>query len=160
MSVLRVRDLMSHMVFTVGPDDPVARVRERMDTHRIRHVPVIDDDGSLVGLVTERDMLRRAAAVDAGLPLSVEAEVLDGLRVREIMTSEVETVEIDELLANAAQTILENKFGCLPVVDGGLLVGILTEADFVRYVAATPPSRAVAAPAARAAASTRPRRAR
>jgi CBS domain-containing membrane protein len=108
-----------------------------MDAKHIRHVPVVDEDGALAGLVSERDLLRRASGADADLPLSVQADVFAAVRVREIMTWDVETVEADEAAAVAAQAILDNKYGCLPVVDGGALAGILTEADFVRFVAAS-----------------------
>lgn len=137
MSNLRVRDLMTSDVFTVHPEDPLTKVRDLMDAKHIRHVPVVDEEGALAGLVSERDLLRRASGADAGLPLSVQGDVFTAVRVREIMTWDVETVEADEDAAAAAQVMLDNKYGCLPVVDGGTLAGILTEADFVRFVAAS-----------------------
>lgn len=137
MPILRVRDLMTPHVFSVRPEDSVEHVRELMDAKHIRHVPVLEEDGSLAGLVSERDLLRRAPGAEAELPLSAQADVFTAVRVSEIMTWEVETVAGDEDAAAAAQVMLDNKYGCLPVVDGGTLVGILTEADFVRFVAAS-----------------------
>ncbi len=132
---LRVRDLMTAVVFTVHPDDPLGKLRDMMDEKHIRHVPVVEADGALAGLVSERDLLRRASGMGADLPLSVQEDVLAHVQVREIMTWEVETVEADEEAAAAAETMLENKYGCLPVVEADALAGILTEADFVRAVA-------------------------
>lgn len=137
MSSLRVRDLMTSDVFTVGPEDPLTTLRDLMDAKHIRHAPVVDEDGSLAGLVSERDLLRRASGADADLPLSLQADVFTAVRVSDIMTWDIETVEADADAATAAQVMLENKYGCLPVTDGGTLAGILTEADFVRFVAAS-----------------------
>jgi CBS domain-containing protein len=106
-----------------------------MGEKQIRHVPIVDEHNVVVGLVSERDVLRRAFGSDADLPLSLQADVLAGVKVRDIMTWEVETVEADQDAATAAQIMLDNKYGCLPVVQESTLAGILTEADFVRFVA-------------------------
>jgi CBS domain-containing membrane protein len=89
-------------------------------------------DGDLVGLVTQRDLARSVLGAQDRLPLSTQQEILRRRSVREIMASEVETVDPDESLSAAAEMLLENKIGCLPVVEGTHLVGILTESDFVR----------------------------
>ena len=138
MSNLRVRDLMTPDVHVVRPDDAIARLRELMSEKHIRHLPVVGDDGGVVGLVSERDLLRRAAGLDSEVPLSVSDDVSAAVKVNEVMTWQVETVEADEDAATAAGVMLENKYGCLPVLEQGALVGILTEADFVRFVAEAP----------------------
>lgn len=127
-----VRDLMTEHVFTLGPNDDLEALYELMDDHRFRHVPVVDRDGDLVGLVTQRDLARGALGAQDALPLNVQQELLRRRKVREIMATEVETVDADVELKAAAQILLENKIGCLPVVEGQHLVGILTESDFVR----------------------------
>ena len=132
MSELRVRDLMTPQVIGVRPFDSIATAYDRMLDHRIRHVLVIDEDGELVGLVTHRDLLRHSLIERAELPLGLERSVLKRIQVDEVMTSEVETAGPDDPLHHAAQLMLDRKYGCLPVVDKGLVVGILTEADFVR----------------------------
>ena len=135
MSNLRVGDLMTSDVFAVAPDETITRLQDLMSEKRIRHVPVVDDEGAVLGLVSERDVLRRTFSEDVDLPLSVRLDVLTAVKVRDIMTSEVETVEAEEDVATAAQVMLDNKYGCLPVVEEGVLTGIITEADFVRFVA-------------------------
>jgi CBS domain-containing membrane protein len=135
MSNLRVRDLMTSGVVAVSLDEPVTAVQDLMSEKHIRHVPVVDDDGVVVGLVSERDLLRRTFGSDGDLPLSLQLDVLTAVKVRDVMTWEVDTVEPDGDLAAAAQLMLDNKYGCLPVVEEGSLTGILTEADFVRLVA-------------------------
>ncbi len=135
MSNLRVRDLMTPDVHVVHPDDPLAKLRDVMSEKHIRHVPVVDDDGGIVGLVSERDLLRRAAGLEGEVPLSVSRDVSATVKVSELMNWQVETIEADDDAATAAAIMLENKYGCLPVVEQGVLAGILTEADFVRHVA-------------------------
>jgi CBS domain-containing membrane protein len=104
----------------------------------VRHAPVVDQGGSLLGLVSERDVLRRAFGPQADLPLTVQADQVTSLRAEDIMTREVDTVGPDEDAATAAQTMLDNKYGCLPVIEDGTLTGILTEADFVRFFTSAP----------------------
>jgi CBS domain-containing membrane protein len=133
-----VRDLMTEAVQVAHPDDPLAEVHERMEQLACRHMPVVDEEGDLVGLVTHRDLLRHALIEQPEVPRYVESVLLGRLTVRQVMVQEVETAEPRTDLRQAAQTMLDNKFGCLPVVEGRRLVGILTESDFVRRVALTP----------------------
>lgn len=128
-----VRDLMTEHVVTFSQGDSLADLADRMADEHIRHAPIVDRDGDLIGLVTDRDLARFAffgGGPDA--PLSVERDVLGRRRVREIMATEIDTVEPDAPLREAAELLLENKIGCVPVVEGSRVVGILTEADFVR----------------------------
>ncbi len=127
-----VRDLMTEKVFTLKGRDDLAALYDLMDSRHVRHVPVVDNDGELIGLVTDRDLSRSALGAVEELPLSVERDILRRRRVRDIMATEPDVIEPDATLREAAEMLLENKIGCLPVVEGLHLVGILTEADFVR----------------------------
>ncbi|HEX7185639.1 MAG TPA: CBS domain-containing protein [Thermoanaerobaculia bacterium] len=135
MSELRVRDLMTPNVVTVRPDDSVATAYDLMLDRRFRHLVVIDDEGDLAGLLTHRDLLRHSLIERTGVLLSFQKDVMQQIRVEEVMTSEVETIEPGQWLREAALVMYENKYGCLPVVEGSRTVGILTEADFVRFFA-------------------------
>lgn len=126
-----VRDLMTEKVYTLSPQDDLATLYDLMDFRRVRHVPIVED-GELVGLVTSTELSRCALGQVENLTLSAGRELLRRRRVRDIMSTEPDTIEPDSLLNEAADLILENKVGCLPVVEGLKLVGILTEADFVR----------------------------
>lgn len=128
----KVRDLMTPDPFTLQPRDTLAALYDLMDSHRVRHVPIVDADGELVGLLTHTDLAMSALGSLSDLPLSQERDLLQRRRVREVMVTDLETVEPDTSLAEAATTLFENKIGCLPVVEGSRLVGILTESDFVR----------------------------
>lgn len=127
-----VRDLMTEKVFTLKPKDDLAALYDLMDSRHVRHVPIVDSDGELVGLVTDRDLSRTALGAVEELPLSVERDILRRRRIRNIMATEPDSIEPDATLREAAEILLENKVGCLPVVEGLHLVGIITEADFVR----------------------------
>jgi CBS domain-containing membrane protein len=135
MTDIRVRDLMTRGVFCVGPRDTVERAYDLMNERGLRHLLVVDGDGDLVGLVSHRDLLRNALIERGAMPLNLERALMRRIRVEEVMTSEVETADPEQSVAAAAQVMLENKFGCLPVVEGMHLVGILTESDFVRHFA-------------------------
>jgi len=130
-----VKDVMHTAVTTVTPETRVHTAYQVMTMRgaRIRHLPVVTDEGGLVGILTDRDV-RRAAASDA--PPMAEHELLsllDKLRVRDIMTPEVVTVHGTTPVAEAGQIFLQKKFGCLPVVrDNHTLEGILTVTDLLR----------------------------
>ena len=134
-STMRVDDLMTRDVVTVRPDDSLAQLRDLMVEHDIRHMPVIEGDAELVGLVSQRDLLRHQLIEQANVPDFIEDALLERLRVREVMTTGVITVDPEGDIREAAQTMFENKYGCLPVVEGPRLAGILTESDFVRLMA-------------------------
>lgn len=131
--VLRVRDLMTAGVFAVGENDSLETVRDLLDQRGIRHAPVVGASGALVGIISQRD-LPRFTRLD--VPPEEAARLERTLRAAEIMTRDVFTVEPEEDIRRAARTLLDHKIGCLPVVEGGRLVGIITEADFVRLMAA------------------------
>ena len=133
--MMRVRDLMTGLVYSLTPRDDLYAAQNLMDEHNVRHLPVVDADLDLVGLVTMRDLLKVASPRDDDLPLEMREARLREATVGELMTGEVATAEPDDDLQDAARQMLENKFGCLPVVQGSRLTGILTEADFVRYFA-------------------------
>jgi CBS domain-containing protein len=133
---LRVRDAMSENPKTLGRNDQLSLADDVMRAERIRHLPVLDEDGKLCGIVSQRDMFRGALAQALGYGTAAQGKVLAMLRVKEVMTTEVITIPPEAALAEAASTMLERKIGCLPVLDGARrLVGILTESDFVALAA-------------------------
>ena len=135
MNDVSVRDLMTVGVVSAQPADRVATIYDLMDERHIRHLTVVDEDGDLVGVVSHRDLLRNALLERADLPRAAQRELLRQVTVGEVMTSEVETIEPERKAEEAAKILRERNFGCLPVVVEGRLVGILTEADFVRWFA-------------------------
>jgi CBS domain-containing protein len=136
MEELRVRDVMTSEVTTLKRNDKLTLADDIMHLGRIRHLPVLDDDGhQLVGIVSQRDLFRGALATALGYGQSAQRKLMDSLLVKEVMSTDVITTGPDKLLAEAARVLAERKIGCLPVVENGHLIGILTEGDFVAMVA-------------------------
>jgi CBS domain-containing protein len=119
-----VGQFMATDLFTLRPDDLVDLAASVMDWRHIRHVPVDDEEGKLVGLVTHRALLRL-------LSRRTQAEPADPLTVREIMKTDPVTVSSTTPTLEAMELMRSNKVGCLPVVDDGQLVGIVTSYDFL-----------------------------
>ncbi len=119
-----VGQFMSTDLFTVRPDDLVDLAASVMDWRHVRHVPVEDDDGRLVGLVTHRTVLH---LLSRGVPSRDQSR----LTVREIMKADPLTVSSNTWTLEAMEIMRREKVGCLPVVDDGKLVGIVTSYDFL-----------------------------
>lgn len=130
-----VRDVMTSPVTTLDPNDKLATAADVMNLGRIRHIPVVDDEGELVGIVTQRDLFHNALLKALGYGARGAQRLQGMFLVKEAMNTTVVTTTPDTPLAEAAVTMLEKKIGCLPVKDGDRLVGILTEADFVALAA-------------------------
>jgi len=135
MADLRVRDIMTREVTTLKRNDQLSLANDIMQLGRVRHLPVLEDDGRLAGILSQRDLFRGALAHALGYGQHAQRKVLDSLLVKEVMSSDVITAGPDMPLVEAARVLLERKIGCLPVVEGEQLVGILTEADFVAIFA-------------------------
>ena len=122
-SYRQVRQFMSTDLFTVRPEDIVDFAATLMDWRHVRHVPVEDDSGQLVGLVSHRELLRLMATRQFGDEHKVT--------VAEIMQSDPQTVQPDTPTVEAIRLMREQKLGCLPVVHAGKLVGLVTEHDLI-----------------------------
>lgn len=134
MEKLVVQDLMTEKVFSIHADEDLARLNDLMADINVRHIPVIGAEGELLGIVSQRDLLRSTLDSIGVLPSGQQRELLQSTLVREIMVPEPETADRGQDIHEAGQVMLDNKLGCLPVVEGNRLVGILTEADFVKHV--------------------------
>ncbi len=129
---MTVADIMSTDVVTLIEDETLAHAKRCMDRGRIRHLPVLRET-KLVGLVTHRDLLAASFSIFAEVEPAEQRRVFVTVPVAEAMHRDVITVGPDTPVADAAHTLLDNKWGCLPVVsDDGDLLGIVTEADFLR----------------------------
>lgn len=135
---MRVRDLMSFKPITVDPEMPMLEARQRMADARIRHL-VVTEGSRVAGVVTDRDIRLNLASPATSLSVWELNALLAKLTVGEIMTRSVIVVEGDRPISEAARLMIDHKIGALPVVDGGRLVGIVTESDFVRLVATREP---------------------
>jgi CBS domain-containing protein len=134
---MRVRDVMSRTVTTIAGSDSCYQAALRMSRLRIHHLPVVDPDGRLEGVLTHRDLraslfLTVASATEES-PVNVE-DSLRERRVREIMSAPPVAVSPDEALAAAVRAMAERKIGSMPVVENNRVVGMLTETDVLRLL--------------------------
>jgi CBS domain-containing protein len=122
-SYMTVSQFMATDLFTVRADDIVDFAATLMDWRHIRHIPVEGDDGALIGLVSHRDLLRLVATGRIGGEHKVT--------IKEIMTRDPVTVTSDATTVEAIRVMREAQVACLPVVDDGKLVGLVTEHDLI-----------------------------
>lgn len=122
---------MTREVATLDVNDKLSIADDVMKLGRIRHMPVLDENGQLVGIISQRDLLHGALSAALGFGQVAKQKVMATLYVKEVMAPDPRTTTPDTPLNEAARTMSENKIGCLPVLEGGRLVGIITEGDFV-----------------------------
>lgn len=127
-----VRELMTKAVISVPPWMPMLDARALMTKERIRHLPVTSPDGTLLGIVTDRDIRLNLPSQATSLSVWEINHLLAKLTVDGVMTEAVITVRPDRPARDAAQLMLDHQIGALPVEEGGRLVGIVTETDLLR----------------------------
>ncbi|MDA0998896.1 MAG: CBS domain-containing protein [bacterium] len=131
---MKVRDIMTTQVDTLDRNDTLSLAEDLMNMKRYRHLPVLED-GELVGIVTQRDLFLAGLSTAMGFGIKVKKEFLKTVLVKEVMVDEVITVAPDVDVRDAARLMLERQIGCLPVVEGGKLMGIISESDLVAMIA-------------------------
>jgi CBS domain-containing membrane protein len=129
---MKVKDVMQKEITTLGLEDWLDVADGVMRLGRVRHLPVVNDAGVLVGLVSHRDLLKASVASVLQFSAETERDWLRNIQVRTVMTTNVTTIDPDADLVAAIDLMVTQKFGCLPVVTGGKLVGLLTETDCLR----------------------------
>jgi CBS domain-containing protein len=150
MAELKVRDIMQTAVIKVGPETTVRELAEVLAEHKISGVPVVDDEGRVIGVVSEADIIFQ----DADLHFPYYLQFLDsviyvqsiskfearfrkmfGTKAADIMTREVVTISPDASVYDAAALMTDRKVNRVPVTEDNKLVGILTRADIVGAIA-------------------------
>jgi acetoin utilization protein AcuB len=124
-----VKDRMTPNPVTITPDTSVPDAFRIIREKRIRHLPVVDKKGKLVGIVARTDLLHASPSAATTLSVFEINYLLANLHVREVMSSPPITVSEDAPLEEAARVMVENKIGCLPVMRDGVLIGMITETD-------------------------------
>jgi CBS domain-containing protein len=146
---MKVRDLMTTQVLVAREDTPVHEVAAMMVDRAVSGIPVLDGDGKVVGLVTERDLVARSTRIDppaflpvldARIPLETPGHYrrrlqhIVGTRAADAMSDEVTTIGPDEEVEDLAALMMQPGANPVPVVDLGLLVGIVSRADIIRMM--------------------------
>jgi CBS domain-containing protein len=130
-----VRDLMTPKVFSVRVDKKLLIAREIMDWAHVRHVPVVDAGEHLVGMISQRDLLRASIASVSTRIADVERrQHLWTIPINEVMQTDVHTIAPDAPISEAARLMRMHMIGSLPVVSDGRLVGIITEHDLLKLL--------------------------
>jgi acetoin utilization protein AcuB len=128
-----VRDRMSSPAVTIPPDTPFQDALKLMRDHRFRRLPVVNNKGRLVGIVSERDLLYASPSPATSLSVWEITYLLSKIHIREIMTKKVTTTTPDAPIEDAARLMADNKIGGLPVVDErNHVVGVITETDIFK----------------------------
>ena len=127
-----VADIMTRKIVAASAQDAIENIEDGMKQYHFRHLPVVDGEQKLVGLVTHRDLLH-ASSTFLSAKEGERNEVISKVKVSKIMQTQLLTVNPEVSVREAATLMLETKVGCLPVVDEeNILVGILTESDFIK----------------------------
>lgn len=124
-----VKDLMSEIPATVMPQDSLQHALKLMAEHKHRHLVVVEENGLVVGIVSDRDL---ALVYD---PENMTASKWEALTVRQVMSAEPVTIGSTAAVSDAARLLLKSAVSALPIVDNGQLVGVFSDRDFTRYFA-------------------------
>jgi CBS domain-containing protein len=148
---MQVREIMSSPAITVSPTTEIRAVARTMREHVISGVPVVDEGGTLLGMITEMELIARNAPVQepsylavlsALIPVNIEEyrQYKEQLRqalaitAADLMRDEVETIGPDELIEEALEAMLNPEVTMLPVVEDGRVIGVVTRTDLVRLI--------------------------
>jgi CBS domain-containing membrane protein len=127
------REIMMGSPVTLKPEDTLDLANDVISLGRIRHIPIVDD-GRLVGIITERDLIGAAASHIFGLKQKNKSALLKSVSIKEVMKKRVVTATPDTPIKDIAHLMAEKKIGCVPVVSAGAVVGLVTTTDILRYV--------------------------
>ncbi len=128
-----VGDLMSHPPIVIDPEATLKEAEALMEEKQVRRLPVVNAEGKLVGIISRGDVREGLSVSAAGNPYAPDAEE-HWLTVADVMTAEVVTVTPETPLWQAAELMLKHKIGGLPVLEGGEVVGMITESDIFKLL--------------------------
>jgi CBS domain-containing protein len=126
---------MTTALWVIEQNEKLTAADEMMRERGVRHILAVDEDGALQGVLSQRDIFHGGLLKALGYGTRAKQQALDSLRVKDAMSAEPFTTTPATLLGAAACVMAERKIGCLPVLDGDRLVGILTEGDMVMLAA-------------------------
>jgi acetoin utilization protein AcuB len=127
-----VKDRMTKHPLTISENESLANAHQYMLDQKVRHLPVVNKAGDMVGLVTEEDLVKAGPSSVTSLSVWEIHSLLMEVKVRQVMAKDVITTTEDIPIEEAAHLMFEHKIGCLPVMRDGRLVGIITESDVFR----------------------------
>ncbi|MBT4837059.1 MAG: CBS domain-containing protein [Methylococcales bacterium] len=129
--MITVGEIMIRDVVTLKTSDSILKARKIMMNSNIRHLPIVDADGKLAGLVTQRDLLKIENSEIDSINIDEHRNMESSITLESIMMKQVHTVSEKDSLRAAGLELQRHKFGCLPVVKQDHVIGIITDTDFV-----------------------------
>ncbi|KAB2904734.1 MAG: CBS domain-containing protein [Anaerolineae bacterium] len=129
-----VKNWMTKDPVTIGPDATLPEVHEKMKEYGIRRLPVVDEEDTLLGIISLSDVQEAEPSDAKALNIYELTYLLSKIKVGRLMKKDVITVTPDTSIADCAKLMMEKKIGGLPVVENGKVVGIITESDIFRLV--------------------------
>ena len=127
-----VANVMTKNPVFVSPEMSVNDARALMTREKISKLPVLDKNNRLVGIITKKDLIKAGPSAATTLDMYEISYLLSKLKVEKVMEKNVLTVQQSEVVEEAARIMADSSVGCLPVMKGDLLVGIITETDLFR----------------------------
>jgi acetoin utilization protein AcuB len=129
---MQVLNRMTKNPISISLHTPVSEAREKMKKEKIHRLPVVDKYDHLQGIITEKDILYASPSLATSLDVYEISSLMARLEVHSVMTKDVITIGPDTPLEDAARIMADNNIGGLPIIDKGILVGIITESDLFR----------------------------
>lgn len=127
-----VQDRMSKHPLTISGSTTISEAHKYMAEQKVRHLPVVNRQGKMIGLVAHSDLLKAGPSIATSLSVWEIHSLLDRVTTQDVMVRDVITTTEDTPLEEAAHQMLDHKISCLPVMRGDTLVGIITESDIFR----------------------------
>ena len=124
-----VKNVMTKNPVTILPESSITEAKALMNKKNIGKLPVVDKDNKLVGILTKKDLAKAAPSEATTLDMFEIGYLLSKITVEKVMSKKVITVPDTEVVENAARAMVDNEIGCVPVMSGDLVVGIITESD-------------------------------
>lgn len=131
---MKIRDVMHTKVVTVKADTPAKEAFEIMHKEGFRHLPVLDEQEHIVGILSDRDILSVAVSFEKRPRGQTQYMVMKTAKCRDVMTADPITISPDDNVARVVELMEAQKIGCLLVAEGGKLAGIVTDTDFLRLL--------------------------
>ena len=122
--MITVSEIMTNGVITLEARDPISKAVATMTENNIRHIPIVNAEKELLGIISQRDVLKAGAD-------NSDKNTVGAITIAEIMSEKALTTHPEESLRAAGLTLQKHKYGCLPVIEDNKLVGIITDTDFV-----------------------------
>ena len=129
---MKVRDIMVTELVALKVDEEMSLASDIMTLGRIRHLPVVEGD-TLVGIISQRDLFKASLTSVMENDYQKSRDHLKTVMIKDVMSKDVFTIAPDTEINEAGRIMLEKKIGCLPVIQDGVLIGMVTETDILKF---------------------------